>query len=135
MAKHESFDLPDENPTPEQFQRIIEETIRCACSWDSKARILGNVRAGDLARALNLFAGYILSRRMARKVSVKALLWGDRFLYKGHLWTVISMDPEWVQARKHDNASVALGDRGYGYHDHVCSFKPSQKVEFVPPRY
>lgn len=31
---------------------VQAELLRCALSWDAQARILGNVRAGDAARAL-----------------------------------------------------------------------------------
>ena len=53
-----------------------------------------------------------------KKVRVKELTWGDRFISSGLLWTVVGMTPavntkvEWIIARKHGRESTALGDKG-----------------------
>ena len=68
-----------------------------------------------------------------KKIRAKDLAWGDRFLAHGSLWTVTDISPEWIVARKHGPESTALGSKGYGYiGDQICSFKPGEKVVFVP---
>jgi hypothetical protein len=32
-------------------EMIIQELIRCACAWAPEARLVGNVKAGDIADA------------------------------------------------------------------------------------
>jgi hypothetical protein len=54
---------------------------------------------------------------------------GDRFRFDGNLYTRI----DGSYARRHSDASVELGHRGYGYRDSLCTFAPSMKVEFCPP--
>jgi len=69
-----------------------------------------------------------------KKLQVNELTWGDRFRAYGSLWTVTDLSPEWIVARKHGKESTALGPKGYGYYgDAMCSFKPTEKVVFVPP--
>jgi len=55
---------------------------------------------------------------------------GDRFRYAGSLWTKV----DYNSARKHSGESIALRAIGYGYiGDSICSFEPTDRVEFVAP--
>ena len=54
---------------------------------------------------------------------------GDRFIFGGYLYTLINGDC----ARRHTPESIALQDRGHGYRDSICTFRPRDKVEFCPP--
>jgi hypothetical protein len=55
---------------------------------------------------------------------------GDRFEALGRLWTKIDCDV----ARKHSEASLMRGAKGYGYiGDSLCSFDPQDVVSFVAP--
>jgi hypothetical protein len=54
---------------------------------------------------------------------------GDRFLNEhGVLWTKLAYD----RARKHSDESNALGMRGYGFRDSICTFGDWEAVQFVP---
>lgn len=54
---------------------------------------------------------------------------GDRFTAYGALWTKLSTST----ARKHSADGQALGANGYGYvGDSLCTFEPTDRVEFVP---
>jgi hypothetical protein len=37
----------------ERTREVLRETLKCALAWSEDARILGNVRAGDMAEALH----------------------------------------------------------------------------------
>lgn len=65
------------------------------------------------------------------KMKFSDLIYGDRFVAVGSLWTKLS---EPFTARKHSESSINLGIRGNAYFgDFICSFEADDEVEFIPP--
>jgi hypothetical protein len=65
----------------------------------------------------------------AEEIRFRDLMEGDRFTAHGTLWTKLGP----VTARKHGQAGIELGLKGYGYvGDSICSFGKEDSVVFVP---
>lgn len=60
-------------PDNGSVQEVLSAALQCANAWVPEARILGNVRAGDLSRALSA----ALSIEQTQPVKVKALEWRE----------------------------------------------------------
>lgn len=124
--------LKNKRAIPQRRQRQLESAASQKAARDAICELAGinPEQQGVLVREETPDPPPVPKKAQQGQVKISQLWVGDRFAALDSLWTYLGQNT----ARKHSPESQKLAERGYGYlGDTICSFKPTDRVVFLPP--